>query len=343
MRLLSEDHILALVAQHFPAVHPSILLSRGDDCAVLQCASSLCVSSDLFLEDIHFRRAYFSPAEAGHKALAVNISDIAAMGARPVAFTLCLGLTTDVDVEWLNAFFAGMARLAEFHRMALAGGDLSRSERLHVCITVWGESVTARTTGSSESAGSYLTRGGALPGDSLFLVGPVGLARVGLAMLEALGHQARIHWPDACAALLTPTPLVDAGSICARAGLHSRPPALMDISDGLARDVPRLLGITGERLGRPLGAHVVLHEAMLPPEVIRYAREYHKNPVTEAWLGGEDYALLGACAPELLPTLHAALPELHSLGTVTGSGRIFCNGQPADAGDFDHFGQGAQR
>ena len=87
----SEDGILACLARHFPQTHASLLLGRGDDCAVLKAGRPLCVSSDLFLEDIHFRRSYFSPEDMGHKALAVNVSDLAACGSRPLGFTLCLG------------------------------------------------------------------------------------------------------------------------------------------------------------------------------------------------------------------------------------------------------------
>lgn len=101
----SEDSILACLARHFPATHPSLLLGRGDDCAVFRAGTPLCVSSDLFLEDVHFRRSYFTPEEIGHKALAVNVSDIAACGGRPVAFTLALGLPDDVDAAWLDRFF----------------------------------------------------------------------------------------------------------------------------------------------------------------------------------------------------------------------------------------------
>ena len=95
----SEDSILACLARHFPATHPSLLLGRGDDCAVLKAGTPLCVSSDLFLEDVHFRRSYFTPEEIGHKALAVNVSDIAACGGRPLAFTLALGLPDDVVLQ----------------------------------------------------------------------------------------------------------------------------------------------------------------------------------------------------------------------------------------------------
>lgn len=332
MSLLSEDHILEMISRYFPQAHPSLLLGRGDDCAVLRGGPPLCVSSDLFLEDIHFRRSYFTPAEIGHKALAVNVSDIAAMGARPLGFTLCLGLPQDIDAPWLDEFLKSMSALAGQHRMALAGGDLARSPHLHVSITVWGEPSTA----SAQGKGTFLLRGSAQPGDSLFVVGHPGLARVGLLSLEALGHKARSLWPRACAAHLTPTPQVDAGLILSRAGM--RPPSLMDLSDGLARDLPRLLGITGGRSGSSLGAEVVLPAHALHSEVVRYCQENGLNPIEEAWLGGEDYALLGACAPELLPALHAALPALWSIGTVTDSGVIVRNGEVVGVGGFDHFG-----
>ena len=303
----SEDSILACLARHFPATHPSLLLGRGDDCAVLKAGTPLCVSSDLFLEDVHFRRSYFTPEEIGHKALAVNVSDIAACGGRPLAFTLALGLPDDVDALWLDRFFSGMAALAQEQRLALAGGDLSRSPFLHVSITIWGESYTG---------GDFLVRGGSMPGDSLFVVGRPGLARVGLQVLEKEGRAALEHWPAACAAHLLPVPQVDAGLMLARAGANARPPALMDLSDGIMRDLPRLLGRTGESRARRegdtgtatdsgLGAAILLPQGMLHPEVVRHARENGLNPVHEALLGGEDYALLGSCAPDMLPILLA--------------------------------------
>ncbi len=333
---LSEDRILACLAGYFPQTHPSLLLGRGDDCAVLKAERPLCVSSDLFLEDIHFRRSYFTPEDTGYKALAVNVSDLAGCGARPLGFTLCLGLPAWVDMEWLNRFFSGMAEVAGQHRMALAGGDLSRSKSLHISITVWGETA---------DPGHFLVRGGSMPGDVLFVVGPLGLARVGLAQLEAQGRQALEAWPAACAAHLRPAPQVDAGLMLARAGYNARPPALMDLSDGIMRDLPRLLGLTGELSAvcpekcTGLGAEIVLPQGRLHPEILRYAAATGKNPVHEALLGGEDYALLGTCAPDMLPPLHSAIPGLFSIGVVTSGGGIVCNNAPLDnlGGGFDHF------
>lgn len=338
--LPSEDGILACLGRHFPNTHPSLLLGRGDDCAVLRGGRPLCVSSDLFLEDVHFRRSYFTPEELGHKALAVNVSDLAGCGARPLAFTLCLGLPDWADMAWLDAFFGGMAALAQEQRMALAGGDLSRCANLHISVAVWGESV------QGGQMDAFLSRGGSIPGDTLFVVGPLGLARVGLAVLESHGRTALEDWPAACMAHLRPEPQVSAGLMLARAGNNARPPALMDLSDGLLRDLPRLLGLSGG-LGihsNALGADLVLPQRLLHAEVLRHAAENGKNPIHEALLGGEDYALLGACAPDMLPALHAAIPGFMTIGTVTDGGGLICNGEALeDLRGFDHFEDAGSR
>ncbi len=350
MKNLSESSILELLSEYFPEQHPNLLLGRGDDCAVLRGQNALCVSTDLFIEDVHFRTSYFSPQEVGHKALAVNISDLAAMGVRPVSFSLGLAIPAHTTMEWLGQFFSGMSALAKQHSMSLSGGDISRADKITICITVWGEGISPKQLGHSggstetnpsqeqnlnENMGKYLTRGGAMPGDAIFLVGHVGLARIGLQELEKNGIDAKKTWPAACAAHLLPQPQVDAGLILARSSLQMRQPVLMDVSDGLARDLPRLLGIDKHST---LGAQIVLPKTILHEEVIQYAQMQQKNAVHEAWIGGEDYALLGACVPKLLPILHAALPSLHSIGIVTDAGTLELNGViMAKVHGFDHF------
>lgn len=326
MRLGSEDHILGMIARHFANTHASLDLARGDDCAVLRVGrvgrdtGSLCLSSDLFIEDVHFRRAYFTPHEIGHKALAVNISDIAAMGAQACAFTLCLALPPDTDALWLDALFEGMSALARTHDIALAGGDISQARQCVFSITIWGR----------PEQNTFLQRGTAMPGDTLFVIGELGLARVGLAVLEAYGRDALCAWPAACAAHLTPVPQAAAGRALARLAMApQRPPALIDLSDGLARDLPRLLA--------SWGADIFLPHDALPQEVRRYAAQHGRDPVALALNGGEEYALLGACSPTLMPALHTALPQAHSIGTVTDRVQIYCNNALMTETGFDHF------
>lgn len=329
----SEDDILDMLGRFFPLLRPGVLVGRGDDCALLSTERPLAVSSDFFLEDVHFRRAYATAEEIGHKALACNISDLAACGTRPVAFTLNLGLPSDVDREWLGGFFSGMGSLASRYGVALVGGDLSRANNVQASVTVMGEVVGDE---------GFLSRGGSMPGDTLFVVGQLGMARAGLLEMEQVGRNAFASWPKCCAALLKPDPQVDAGLMLARVGMNSRPPALMDVSDGLARDLPRLLGRSGEagvtdRSGGP-GAQLVLPAGMLHPEFLDWCRARGRNPVHEALLGGDDYALLGSCAPDLLPSLHAAIPGFWEIGVVTDGDTITCNGENVEKlRGFDHF------
>ena len=160
--LVSEDHILARIASHFPNEGPDVLLGRGDDCAVLGVSGPLCVSTDLFMEDVHFRRSYFTPEDIGWKALAVNLSDLAADGARPMGFTVGLSLPPDADMALVDGLCAGMAELAAQASVPLVGGDLSRADKLHLCLTVFGQ------------AEKTLLRGEAQPGDVIFLIGRTG-------------------------------------------------------------------------------------------------------------------------------------------------------------------------
>lgn len=323
--MTSEDAILSLINEYFPNAHGDILLARGDDCAILLPGLELCVSTDLFVENIHFRHSYFGAGDVGHKALAVNISDLAAMGARPVAFQLALGLPHDTGEAWLRDFFKGMAALAARHEICLSGGDISIAPAVTVAITVFGQ----RTEGFT-----LLRRGGSMPGDKIFVIGSLGLARVGLYHLEKSGRAALEEWPKACAAHLRPTPMTDAGLMLARAGEIARPPALMDISDGICKDLPRLLGRGGENFG----ARLTLPPTIFEEEFLRHCEKLGLDPCLEACLGGEDYALLGSCAQDMLAPLRAALPSLVCIGEVTREPGIFCRDHDiTNLHGFDHF------
>ncbi len=317
VRLSSEDAFLALIDRFFPAAHKGLLLGRGDDAAVLACPSSLCVSTDLFLEDVHFRRSYFSPADIGHKALAVNISDIAAMGATPLGFALNLMVAPHTNDDFWSGFFTGMAAVADEYGLYLAGGDLSRSTCLGVAVTIWGEQVPG---------GRFLQRGRGKAGDVLFIIGAIGLARTGLAVLE--------HHPDFVAAYpravqahLRPAPFVsEAQRLAVLPGVRG----LMDVSDGLVRDLPRFLGAR-------LGCRLFLTAHDLHPEVLRFAHSQANDPTTWAMLGGEDYALLGAVDQKQWSAVQHAIPNARCLGLITSDPGIYCNGDLLEIMGFDHF------
>jgi thiamine-monophosphate kinase len=312
----SEQEFLELIDAHFPSAHRTLALGRGDDCAVIRCPERICVSTDLFLEDVHFRRSYFRPEDIGYKALAVNVSDIASMGARPLGFSLGLMVPPGLDRAFFSAFFAGMAQLCAELDLPLTGGDLSSATRLGVCITIWGEAA---------NGGMFLTRSGARPGDAIFLVGPIGLARVGLTLMEE-GSPAD-EFPDSVAALLKPRVRVDEGLLLNSSGLAS---SMMDLSDGLAMDLPRLLG--------PLGAEIELNEDRLHPELLRFCRRRGSDPLATALLGGEDYALLGTVENEDAARLCELIPDAFVLGRVRKEPGIDGRGWAGvRSRGYDHF------
>jgi len=325
----SEQDFLAAIDRHFPNRAEGILLGRGDDCAILDMQGGalgpLCVSTDLFVEGAHFRRSYFSPADIGHKALAAAASDLAAMGAAPVACALSLVLPPDgpggVDDAFLDEMLAGMAALSNRLGLPLAGGDLSRGPALILDLCVFGR---------PGPAGTLLRRGTVRPGDELVLVGEAGLARAGLLALEATGRAACEAMPAATAAHLRPEPRLDDGQLLA--GLPGVR-ALMDVSDGLARDLPRLVGLESG-----LGAELKLFEHMLHPEALAFFCAQGHGPVEAFMLGGEDYALLAGVTPAALSGVLLALPVARHIGTVSAAPGLRVNGADFTRAGFDHFG-----
>lgn len=326
----SEDAFLRALSRRFPNDRAGVLLGRGDDCCLLETPGQLLLSADLFLEHRHFRRAYFRAWDIGWKGLAVNLSDIAAMGGRPLGFCLSLMAPADLDAAFWDELFAGMAALAQRWELPLAGGDLSAADALGLSISIWG---------APGPGGRVLKRGGARPGDALFLVDGstqgqplrLGLARVGLLALEAEGAAAAARHPQACDAHLRPEPLVAAGLRLAERGAVN---GLMDLSDGLAQDAPRLLGARPEQ-GAEFGAALTISPADLHPELLDYAQRQGLDPVELAVLGGEDYGLCGTMPWEEWE--RAGAPSARLLGRVTREAGLLVNGRSFRTPGFDHF------
>lgn len=318
-RFSSEDDFLSLIDRHFPRRAPGVLTPRGDDAAVVDWPTPACVTTDLFVENVHFRRRYFTPPEIGRKALAVNVSDIAAMGARPAGFTLGLTAPPDTDREFWDGLLSGMAALADDLSLPLVGGDLNLGPAVMLAVTVWG---------AAGPSGRFLGRAAARPGHILFCVGEIGLAAAGLDRLEVLGRGALAEWPRATAAHLSPAVRLEAA---ARLAGIPAVAGLMDVSDGLYRDLPRFLG-------PGLGADLDLAPDRLDPEVLALARLQGRDPVKAALAGGEDYALLGAVAPDDLAGLTEAVPEAYVIGRVVREPGLTRPGRAGTGRGFDHFG-----
>ena len=256
-----------LIARHFTRATPGAVLGVGDDCALLAPSPGmqLAVSTDMLLEGRHFS-PQDSPAGLGHKSLAVNLSDLAAMGATPRWATLAIALPEANDA-WLTAFARGFFRMADQHGIELVGGDTTRGART-VSITVIGE----------VPPGQALRRDGARVGDDVWVSGTLGAAAMALAYRQGRLFMEQIDAAKVLPALYLPTPRIELG--IALRGIAS---SAIDISDGLLGDLGHIL----ER------SHVgaVVEFAALP--MLPVAQTYlHENVARDCVLaGGDDYEL----------------------------------------------------
>lgn len=322
----SEASVLSYINSVFPRRSGHVPLGRGHDCAELEHSGPLALSTDLFIEGSHFSRAWFTPEEVGAKALNSALSDLAASGAVPLGFSLGLQLPPDLGAEPLRALLSAMAEAAKAADCVLSGGDIARAERLGFSLTVWGGQADA----------PFLRRAPARPGMRVFLAGEAGLARAGLLALKRFGREEALRrFPKACAAHLHTRPLLREGQIIARLARdegrthNARPPALMDLSDGLARDLPRLLG--------PLGADLDFARNDVPEEVYEAARYTSATPDEFFLLGGEDYALLGICTESLWRRIANALPNARLIGKTSREEGLRLRGEALTLQGFDHF------
>ncbi|MFT5933805.1 MAG: thiamine-monophosphate kinase [Hydrogenophaga sp.] len=317
-----------LIARHFSrpgvALPSAVVLGVGDDCALLQPTPGhqLAISSDMLVEGRHFF-PNTDPESLGHKALAVNLSDLAAMGARPLGFTLALALPT-VDDAWLAAFVRGLFALSDAHACPLVGGDTTRGP-LNICITVFGEVIP----------GHALRRDTAQAGDDLWLSGRTGEARLALAHRLGEPWAGAIEpgdWALAQARMDRPTPQLALG--CALVGVAH---AALDVSDGLAGDLGHILRASG------LGAEIDWTALPLAPALASLPLAQQQECVLH---GGDDYELLVTAAPAAREQMQAAakasgaqLQRIGRLLATPGLHLIDAQGQrqPLAMRGHDHF------
>lgn len=319
-----------LIERYFKRPARRAALGIGDDCALLQptAGHQLAISSDMLVEGRHFLST-IDPAKLGHKALAVNLSDLAACGAKPLAFSLALSLPR-ADETWLAGFSQGLLALADAHGCELIGGDTTQGP-LNICITIFGE---VPASGGRTQA---LLRSGAQVGDDLYVSGTVGDARLALEVFRGSVSVPADVFDAARLRLEQPTPRVALG--LALRGVAS---AAIDVSDGLLGDLGHILKQSG------VGATVDVDRAA----TLVTSRSGAPQIPAEQWrawalAGGDDYELL-FCAPALMRDAVAAAAQSCQT-TVTRIGRIDAErglrlldgqGQPAanPYTSFDHFG-----
>lgn len=282
-RMLSEFDLIKQYFQRQRAARPGTVLGIGDDCALLQPAPGrqMAISSDMLVEGRHF----FAGADArmlGHKSLAVNLSDLAAMGARPTAFTLALALPS-ADPKWLAGFSEGLFALADAFDCELIGGDTTKGP-LTICITIFGDL----------APGQALRRAAAQIGDDVWISGTLGDARLALGAYWNEQVLTPAELAAAAPRMHMPTPRVALGRLLAEGALAH---AALDISDGLIGDLGHILSASG--VGATLDAEALPAGPVLATQDLALRRRF-----TVA--GGDDYELCFTAAPTQRAAILAA-------------------------------------
>lgn len=295
----------------------------GDDAAVLGAGATRVVTTDALVEGVHFLGTH-PPFALGWKTLVVNLSDVAAMGAVPEAFTLAMALPEGLDPAWFDAFADGLGACARAANVVVAGGDTVRSPGpIFLSVTAWGVADTGRV----------LTRAGGLPGDRVMVFGPIGRAGVGLTDWLAAptpeGLAAATGARKACLdQQLAPEVALWAGPWALAAGAH----AGMDLSDGLAADLPRLATASGVQLDIDL--------ARLPNDPALAGVSVEARAAS-----GEDYGLVtlvpAACEADFVAR------GFHTIGVAREPGTVPVLWRAGDrevqlAPDFQHFSSPAR-
>jgi thiamine-monophosphate kinase len=286
---MSELALIERIASR-TALHPGTALGIGDDAAILDLGGPAVVTHDMLVEGVHFRRETCGPADLGAKAVAVNLSDLAAMGVAPVAVVVGLGLPAGyADSGMADALSGGIEEMASAHSVTVAGGDVTGAPVLVIGVTA---------IGRPDPGVKPVRRSGARAGDLLCVTGSLGASAAGLALLEdpLLEIDASLR-AALVGAHLRPLPRIAAGRTLAKGGAR----AMMDLSDGLMLDAARL--------GRASGLRACIARERVPVAagVEAVAAALGRDAAVMAATGGEDYELLAAVPPQMLAGIRATL------------------------------------
>ncbi len=295
----------------------------GDDAALWQPSRShrSAISSDMLVEGVDFTRDAMTLEDAGWRAMAANVSDLAAMGARPVLATVALGLPEAVTLDEIVQLYRGLAACAERWGLAIVGGDLSRAGALTIAISVVGE----------VRASNVKTRAGGRSGDVIAVTGELGAARAGLELTrkaEPIGEAAE---GEALRAFRRPEPRVAEGQFLAASRNVT---AMMDCSDGLSTDLRRLASASG------CGA--IVESIPVAPAARAVAQALAEDPQRFALAGGEDFELIAAIRPRAFRHLAARYAarfkrELFRVGVLREGSDVVWNGSALERFGWDHF------
>lgn len=307
---LGERALVRLIADTFARTDPRVLLGIGDDAAVLRASGDVVASVDSVEAGVDWLIGRTPRDAIGHRAAAVSLSDLAAMGARPLGLLLALELPASTLVADVGVSLGGLKAVADEHDVSVVGGDVG-----------YGSTERWTVTALGEVTGEPLRRDAARPGDRLWLVGDVGRAAIGLAAVRA----GRPHGLQACVqAHLKPRPLVAQG---ARIQALRASCAAIDISDGLLLDAERLAAASGVQLAIDLP-----RPAWLTHEVQCGCDELGVDWRVACGTGGDDYALLVSARADV------AVPDAICIGRVLSGVGVTCriDGVAVAPGGFLH-------
>ena len=313
----SERELIERIAR-LTAVREGVTLGIGDDAAVLAGDPLSVVTQDLLVDGVHFRRSTSSLADIGHKAVAVNLSDLAAMGAVPLAVFIGLGLPVEnpLGADGIDALYAGMESLAAIHGVTIAGGDITPAPALILAVTAMGHMPAGMAP---------CRRSTARPGDVVCVTGTLGGAAAGLLLLDQPNLATGIAEADALRdASRRPTPRIQAGQRLAAGDAT----AMMDCSDGLALDASRLADASR------VSIEIDLETVPMAPGVIAVAKAAGRAADLLAATGGDDYELIvtmpAALVDDLANAIDVALTPVGRI--VDGAGvSLLRNGVPVQA------------
>jgi thiamine-monophosphate kinase len=323
---MTEDELIAEIRVICAAAAPHhLLIGIGDDAAVWQPSRShrSVITTDALVEGVHFTREAMTAHDAGHRALASNLSDIAAMGARPVLATIALSVGPSTEPAWILDCYRGMAALAAQAGCAIAGGDIVRAPATSLAITVIGE----------VRPSNCKTRDGMRPGDTIAVTGPLGASRAGLAVaLERPDLAGSPAGAEVLRAFRTPEPRLAEGDWF---GASRNVRAMMDCSDGPSTDLARLAAASG--------VGVVIDAIPTAPATRAIAAACGADAERWALDGGEDFELIVAVATRAFGHLAGRFRarfgrELLRIGLATGEpGVRRASGDTVEPAGWDHL------
>jgi thiamine-monophosphate kinase len=307
---MRELEVIRAIREGVATRNPAVRLGIGDDCAILKPApnNELVVTTDFCIEGRHFRRDWHTAESVGHRCLARGLSDVAAMGARPISAFLSLALPKGFDVAWFKRFMWGFERLASEQNVELAGGDTSEAPGDQMIADIVAIGTIER--------GKAIRRAGARVGDGLFVTGSLGGSAAELAAIREGREWGYEVWPQRF-----PEPQVRVGMTLAKRGYAT---ACIDVSDGLSTDLRHLCEASGVR--------AEVDAALLPlgPEA----------SLEQALHGGEDYELLFTVMAGVKMPQQMANVKVTRIGTILGGDGplvVMKNGEELKAGGWEHL------